>query len=207
MRAASRRRASPAVAGVSDGDEDVLTRRERTARLLERCGDGDEGALEALYASTAPRLLGVALRIVRQEALAEEVLQEAFLKIWRHAPSYSRELGAPLTWLTSIVRHEALDTLRRRRVREDNESPQSERFAELTPDPRAPVDVATADAEILRTCLGRLEPAVRDCIVRAYCEGYSHDELSTAHAAPLGTVKSWIRRGLVKLRSCFDELS
>ena len=184
---------------------DADAHRAHVASLIERCGADDESALEELYRVTAPRLFGVAVRLVRRESLAEEVLQEAFLKIWRHAASYSAELGAPLTWLSSIVRHEALDTLRRRSVREDHESPMPDYFGELVADRGATPD--TADAELLIACLERLEPPARDCIVRAYCEGYSHDELSEAHDRPLGTVKSWIRRGLITLRSCVDELS
>jgi len=186
---------------------DADAHRLRVAALVERCARSDERALEELYELTSPRLFGVAVRLVRREALAEEVLQEAFLKIWRNASRYSRELGAPLTWLTSIVRNEALDTLRRRRVREDNETSEPSWFADIVPDPTVAADMGVADSELLLTCLERLEPTARDCIVRAYCEGYSHDELSAAHGRPLGTVKSWIRRGLVTLRSCVDELS
>ena len=188
-------------ASAADADE----RRRHVATLLERCAKRDERALEELYRLTSARLFGVALRLLRQEPLAEEVLQEAFLKIWRNAARYSSELGAPLTWLTSIVRNEALDTLRRRRVREDHETPEPARFADLIPDPAAAVELGLDDARLLLDCLERLEPLARDCIVRAYCEGYSHDELSAAHDRPLGTVKSWIRRGLVSLRSCLDE--
>lgn len=180
--------------------------RNEMASLVERCAAGDPSAMKDLYQNASPRLFGVALRLMRRESLAEEVLQEAFVKIWRSAGSYSRDLAAPLTWMTSIVRNEALDTLRRRRIREDHESPQPDYFAELIPDGARQVDDSLVDAEVLMICLERLDAPARDCIVRSYCEGYSHDELSELHRRPLGTVKSWIRRGLRSLRSCVDEL-
>jgi len=186
---------------------DTEALRREIASIVKRCAEGDRLAMQVLYQKVSPRLFGVALRLMRRESLAEEVLQEAFIKIWRNASSYSPDLAAPLTWMTSIVRNEALDTLRRRRIREDHEAPQPDYLAELIPDGARNIDDSLVDAEVLMTCLERLEPPARDCIVRAYCEGYSHDELSEAHQRPLGTVKSWIRRGLISLRSCVDELS
>ena len=110
-----------------------------------------------------------------------------------------------MTWMGSIARNQALDALRRRGSREHNESTDLVSLIEATPDAAKPLHEMSEDARELMRCLERLPEAARDCIVKAYCEGYSHDELSEARATPLGTVKSWIRRGLVSLRKCLDE--
>ena len=183
---------------------------ERNARLVEllgRCADRHEAAFEELYRDCAAQLNGVLLRILKIEAVAEEALQESFVKIWLNAGRYSPQAGAPMTWMSSIARHQALDVLRRRGVREDHESGDLVSLIDATPDAAKPVHEMGEDAQLLMRCLDRLPEEARDCIVKAYCEGYSHDELSEAIAKPLGTVKSWIRRGLVSLRKCVDELA
>jgi RNA polymerase sigma-70 factor (ECF subfamily) len=182
-------------------------RRLRLAGLLVRCGEQHEPALEELYGLVSAQLFGVLMRILKLETIAQEALQETVVKIWEKADSYSPEFGAPMTWMTSIARHQALDTLRRRSVREDYERPQLAALIDDTADAHASLQAVSDDAEQLLHCLEQLEPGARDCIVKAYCEGYSHDELSAAHETPLGTVKSWIRRGLMSLRSCLDEFS
>ena len=182
-------------------------RRERLVVLLERCAEGHESALEELYGLCAGQLNGVLVRILKIEAIAEEALQESFVKIWENAGSYSSEAGAPMTWMSSIARHQALDVLRRRGSREGHESTGLVSLIEATPDTDKPLHEMSEDAQLLLRCLERLPDAAHDCIVKAYCEGYSHEELSEEKGAPLGTVKSWIRRGLNSLRKCVDELS
>ena len=182
-------------------------RRERLVVLLERSARGHEAAFEELYGLCSAQLYGVLLRIVKIESIAEEALQESFVKIWEKAGSYAVEAGAPMAWMSSIARHQAIDVLRRRDTREYNESADLIGLIDATPDAGRPVDEMSADAQLLLRCLDRLPPAARDCVVKAYCEGYSHEELSAANDAPLGTVKSWIRRGLISLRRCVDELS
>jgi len=186
---------------------DENERRLRLRALLAQCAERQEPALAELYELVSAQLFGVLMRILKVETLAEEALQEAFVKIWNNAYRYTPELGTPLTWMTSIARHQALDVLRRRSVREDHESAQLPAAIEAAADSAKSQQSISDDAEALLRCLDRLEPGARDCIVKAYCEGYSHDELSAAHDTPLGTVKSWIRRGLMSLRSCLDELS
>ncbi len=176
-------------------------------RLLVLCAEGDESAFSMLYQRTSAHLYAVLLRILKIDSIAEEALQETYVKIWNNAHSYKKALGAPITWMNSVARYHALDLLRRRQTREDLES-------EYVPDYPAPefisqhlLDDQLASREILTVCLDRLDDGARSCIVKAYCEGYSQEELSQQNKAPLGTVKSWIRRGLLALKECIDELS
>jgi len=191
----------------SDPPTDEHERRERLAGLLAGCAQRHEKDLEELYGLYSAQLYGVLLRILRIEAIAEEALQESFVKIWEKADSYSPAAGSPMAWMNSIARHQALDVLRQRRSRENFEAADTAGWIDATPDASKPLHEMSADAQLLLRCLDRLPEAARDCIVKAYCEGYSHDELSADTKVPLGTVKSWIRRGLVSLRKCIDEHS
>lgn len=170
--------------------------------LLRRCAARDTGAFEALYAETASLLYGIALRMLRQPAAAEDVVQEAYLSIWSRAADYRPGLGAPLTWMTSIARYRALDALRRRSHREDAQLPLDE---EAHPDPfGGDAESRTDDAMMLDHCLQHLGEEQRNCIVLSYCEGYTHQELAERFERPEGTVKSWIRRGVQSLKGCLD---
>lgn len=176
-------------------------------QLLSLCGEGKQAAFAELYQRTSAHLYAVLLRILKIESIAEDALQETYVKIWNNSHTYQKELGAPITWMNSVARYHALDLLRRRQTREDLES-------EYVPDypaheVMAPhlLDDQLASREILTVCLDRLEDNAKSCIVKAYCEGYSQQELSRDKDAPLGTVKSWIRRGLLALKECIDELS
>jgi len=191
----------------SDPPTDEHERRERLAGLLAGCARRHEKDLEELYGLYSAQLYGVLLRILRIEAIAEEALQESFVKIWEKADSYSPAAGSPMAWMNSIARHQALDVLRQRRSRENFEAADTAGWIDATPDASKPLHEMSADAQLLLRCLDKLPEAARDCIVKAYCEGYSHDELSADTKVPLGTVKSWIRRGLVTLRKCVDEHS
>lgn len=186
---------------------DEKDRRERLAELLEGCARRHERDLETLYSLCSAQLFGVLLRILRNEAIAEEALQESFVKIWQKADNYLPAAGSPMAWMTSIARHQALDVLRQRRSRENHESPDHSSWIDNVPDESRALDDMSSDAQLLMLCLDKLPAPARDCIVKAYCEGYSHDELSADTQVPLGTVKSWIRRGLLSLRRCVDELS
>ena len=175
--------------------------------LLEACAQRHEAAFEELYGLCSTQLYGVLLRILKIEAIAEDALQESFVKIWENAGSYSSEAGAPMAWMSSIARNQGLDVLRRRGRRERHESTDMVSLIDATPDAAKSLHEMSEDAQLLLQCLDRLPERARDCIVRAYCEGYSHEELSEASGTPLGTIKSWIRRGLISLRRCVDELA
>lgn len=182
---------------------DRMERDDPLSELLERCAKGDQRALEQLYKAASPRLYSVCLRIVRQEALAEEVLQECFVKIWNNASSYARAKGGAMTWMISIVRNRSLDMLRSLKVEPERVDVEYEgmEFAseEANPEEHSHLTGAT---QAVMDCLDQLKEDQRRCILLAYYEGYTHDELARTLNTPLGTVKAWIRRGLERLRQC-----
>ena len=174
--------------------------------LLARCAAQDATAFDALYDATASQLYGMVLRIVRSPDVADDILQDAYVKIWTQAPQYQPSLGEPMAWMSSVARYRALDLVRRRKFREDVQQPLDEVSLPPTPEEYNEV-MRLLDRDVLHRCLGRLDTKASQCIVLAYCEGYSHDELSEIFETPLGTIKSWIRRGLVSLRECCDDHS
>jgi RNA polymerase sigma-70 factor (ECF subfamily) len=181
---------------------------ERNARLLEllaRTALADQSAFEQLYRLTSPHLYGVALRILRESAAAEEVLQESFVNIWHHAGSYVAARSQPLTWLTSIVRNRCLDRLRKHDV--DTVSIDDEDHAMTIAD-RSPLPLdlllSGAEAGAVRRCVEALDAGQKQAIALAFYQGLSHSELARHLKQPLGTVKSWIRRGLERLKACLD---
>ncbi|WP_124381910.1 RNA polymerase sigma factor [Ralstonia sp. SET104] len=179
---------------------------QELAALLQRIGVGDRDALRTLYARSAPKLFGLALRILVRKDWAEDVLQESFVNIWRHAGDYRPHMAAPMTWMTAIVRNRALDCLRRQHAERVQESvPLDETCAEALVDHApGPADIALAgqQARALAECIKRLDPKQREIVTLAYLRDLSHNELAQALSLPLGTVKSWMRRGLERLREC-----
>ena len=173
-------------------------------RLLAACAARDRAAFERLYRETSPKLFGVALRILRREDWAEDVLQECYVRIWDHAPDYRAGLAAPMTWMTSIVRNRCLDWLRRPNLEViDEEGELIEAAASNAPGPLAELESA-GDARALRKCLETLDARQRQAIALAYYDGLSHSELAAHLREPLGTVKTWVRRGLLRLKSCLE---
>lgn len=183
-------------------------RNARLAALLSRVALSDQRAFEDLYRQTGAHLYAVALRIVRDTSVAEEILQEAFINVWHHAGSYDAAKSQPVTWLTSIVRNRCLDQLRRREIDTvtlaggDDDTP----GFDPPSDGPTPVEMllAGADARSVRACVDALDAGPRQAIALAFFQGLSHGELAAHLREPLGTVKSWVRRGLEKLRRCLD---
>ncbi len=168
---------------------------------------GDQQAYRRLYDATAPKLFAIALRILREEGRAEDVLQDSFINVWNGAAGYNPSLSAPMTWMVTIVRNRALDYLRRadRRTVELDDDLE----AVLESDAPGPADLAVQgqDAVALRHCLQRLDAGPRQAIAFAYFQGLTHSELAATLKIPIGTVKTWIRRGLEKMRRCLDGLA
>jgi len=181
---------------------------ERNARLMEllaRTALADQRAFADLYRLASPHLYAVALRILRESAAAEEVLQESFVNVWHHAGSYVAAKSQPLTWLTSIVRNRCLDQLRRREV--DTVTMDDEEHAMTIADEGpTPLELllSGADAHAVKGCVEQLDAGQKQAIALAFYQGLSHSELAQHLAQPLGTVKSWVRRGLERLRVCLD---
>lgn len=167
--------------------------------LLEATARGDEDAFRVLYERTAPVLLGLSMRLLRRRDVAEDVLQDAFIRIWHNASEYHRDRGRVLSWMACIVRNRAIDVLRRARA-------DAEQGDEEDSGP-GPFELAqhADDAERLMRCLGLLGERQSRSIALAFFEGLSHRELAGRLQEPLGTVKTWIRRGLVSLRECLES--
>jgi RNA polymerase sigma-70 factor (ECF subfamily) len=172
--------------------------------LLQACAGGDPAALQSLYAATAPQLFGLALGILRSRDLAEDIVQDAFVLVWRHARSFDPGRGTAMAWLARIVRNQCFDLLRRR----GRESPLDETFLQSRPDPApgpAELTALSRDAHRLRGCLEELEESPRQSLMLAYYEGMTFEQVAGRLGAPLGTVKSWIRRSLIRLKGCMDR--
>jgi RNA polymerase sigma-70 factor (ECF subfamily) len=173
--------------------------------LLTACARRDRAAFQRLYEASSAKLFGVALRILRREDWAEEVLQECYVSIWTHAPEYRPALAAPMTWMTSIVRNRCLDRLRKHDV--DTVSIDDEDHAMTIAD-RSPLPLdlllSGAEAGAVRRCVEALDAGQKQAIALAFYQGLSHSELARHLKQPLGTVKSWIRRGLDRLKACLD---
>ena len=182
-----------------------LERNARLADLLARTALADQRAFAELYRTTSAHLYAVALRILRDTGAAEEVLQESFVNIWHHAGSYVAAKSQPLTWLTSVVRNRCLDQLRRREVQTVTMDDEDEGLAIAAEDP-TPLEMllSGADARAVGACVEALEQGQKQAIALAFFQGLSHSELAHHLREPLGTVKSWIRRGLERLRACLD---
>lgn len=174
-------------------------------RLLGRCAAKDTRALDELYREAAPALLGCLMHILRRRDLAEDVLQEVFVAVWQRADRFDELRGRADAWLYSIARYKAIDELRRRRSAGGVHD-------ELDDQTAAP-DSARADTGIefsalestLNSCLELLGATQRRCVTLAFVEGCSHDEIARRVESPLGTVKSWVRRGLASLRECLNS--
>ena len=181
------------------------------ADLLARTGLGDRTAFAELYRLAAAPLLGVVLRIQADRAVAEEVLQEVFVSVWRHAGSFRAAQSQPMTWLTHIARNRAIDSLRRAQSQPQTMAAASDAeddLLERQPDPRGDaLDLLerAADARALNACLQDLSPQQRQSVALAFYDGLSHAELADHLRQPLGTVKSWLRRALITLKSCLDR--
>ncbi|HEX6690979.1 MAG TPA: sigma-70 family RNA polymerase sigma factor [Burkholderiales bacterium] len=174
------------------------------AAWLAASANRDRAAFGRLYRATSAKLYGVALRILRREDWAEEVLQECYVSIWTHAPDYRPGLAAPMTWMTSIVRNRCLDWLRRPRPEvADEDGALTEAAESDNPGPLAELE-RTKSAHALNRCLGELESRQRQAIALAFYDGLSHAELAGHLREPLGTVKTWVRRGLLKLKACLE---
>lgn len=171
--------------------------------LLARTAQRDAQAFKELYDHTAPQLNAIALRILKQQTLAEDALQDTYIQIWHRAEDYHADRGSVMAWLTGIMRYRAIDLLRRNPG--DGASAHSATETE-DPDPQPDTFAAAKEAShTLHDCLARLSDSQRQSISLAYFEGLTHQELAARTGAPLGSVKSRIRRALQRLRECLRE--
>ena len=179
--------------------------------LLDRVALADQAALKELYDLTSSRLYGAAVRMVTNREWAEDVLQEAFLNIWRIAGDYKASLSPPMAWMGLVVRSRGLDFLRRRTsdradVMQELDDVISDTVAGNSPNP-LDMTQASEQANALHLCLSKLDNKQREVVSLAYMRDLSHAELAEQLKLPLGTVKTWIRRGLEQLRGCMSRFA
>ena len=169
--------------------------------LIRGVATGDRAAFAVLYRETAAKLFGIAMRISGSREGAEDILQESFVAIWARAGDYDPVRGPVMGWLTTIVRHAAIDRLRHQRSRPEGHGAAESLLAHLSAPGRSDTG---AELRALQRCLDELDPLPRRAIVLAYLYGLSREELGVRLEVSVGTVKSWLRRGLERLRRCLD---
>ena len=178
---------------------------ERLAALLAQAGLGNRAAFADLYEATKSKLFAVSLRIVRERHVAEEVLQDSFVNIWNNATKYAIAQSAPMTWMTAIVRNRSLDIVRRPFLEvQDEDDFFATNMVDERPGPDAQLD-ARRDQVKIEHCMKGLDGEQQQTIALAFFQGLSHSEVASHLGKPLGTVKTHIRRGLLKLKGCLES--
>jgi RNA polymerase sigma-70 factor (ECF subfamily) len=168
------------------------------AQLLQRCAARDTAAFKSLYDKTSPILFARLLRMLRRRSVAEEALQDVFVRIWERASQFEVHRGRALAWMVTIARYCAIDLMRRERMTLVGAD-----ALEEIPDESAG-DASAEKPNNFDFCIGQLSDNTRTCLTLAFVEGRSHDEIARVTANPLGSVKSWIRRGLLSLKDCLS---
>ena len=190
---------------------DALQTDTELMMLIDRMANRDEAALKALYDTTSAKLFGLALRVVNKREWAEDVLQEAYMHIWRAAVDYRASLSPPMAWMGLIVRSRALDFLRRRAAERMHLTQELDEVLSDTLEGDSPNPMNTAlaseQAWALQQCLNQLDNKQREVVSLAYLRDLSHSDLAEQLKLPLGTVKTWIRRGLEQLRGCMARFA
>lgn len=191
------------------------SRSSELAGLLARVSLGDRAAFATLYRQTSAHLLGVVLRINSDRAQAEDLLQEVYVKIWGAAGSFDAQRAQPMTWLTSIARHQAIDSLRRKKVEPQwvttragaEPDDDDELLDHLASSDAGPMELLgqAVQARSVAICMKGLTAEQQQTLALAFYQGLSHSEVADQLRQPLGTVKSWVRRGLLALRSCLER--
>jgi len=194
---------------------DWSARSQALAQLLSRSALGDRVAFKQLYEQTSGHLYAVLLRIQRDRSVADDLLQDVFVNVWKAAGNFDAQQSQPLTWLTQIARNKAIDSLRRANARpklasvhhddDDDDHPDlDQRLADDGPGPAELLERAS-DARQLDLCMAGLSAQQRQSVALAFFDGLSHAEVAERLQQPLGTVKSWVRRALMSLKSCLDR--
>jgi RNA polymerase sigma-70 factor (ECF subfamily) len=169
--------------------------------LLASVAKGDDAAFERLYEATRAKLFGVVLRILRRQDLAEEVVQEAYVKIWNNAGQFDPAMGSPITWMVSIARNRAIDIVRKRGEASIEDEPRAVEVASDIPEPLARREMAEELKRVL-DCVGQLDQQRQKLILLAYYNGWSREQLAEKFNTPLNTVKTWLRRSMIEIREC-----
>ena len=171
--------------------------------LLAGVGNKDAAAFSQLYDATSAKLYGIVLRILKRRDLADEVLQEVYVKIWERAGDFDPARSSPITWMATIARNRALDEVRRRVPISIEDAPEAWNVASSDAPPLQALELSQ-DVKRLNACLDRLEPQRRQLVVEAYLQGASREELSQRFGHPVATIKTWLHRSLAQLKACLS---
>jgi RNA polymerase sigma-70 factor (ECF subfamily) len=172
--------------------------------LMAAVAKGDQAAFERLYQATRAKLYGVALRILRRADLADEVIQETYLKVWNSAGQFDPAMASPITWMVAIARNRAIDLVRKKSEISIEEEPEVLEVAAETPHPLAKREM-TEELRRLLACMGGLDEERRRLVLLAYYSGWSRDQLAAHFDKPVNTIKTWLRRALADIRECLGS--
>ena len=178
--------------------------RDELNQLLLQTGRSDQKAFAELYKRTSSKLFGVCLRMLHDRGEAEEVLQETYTTVWRRAASFDAAKASAITWLITLSRNKAIDRLRQHREELLDDPSRLDEAVDEQPTPATDAETSQ-EYRRLQRCLDELEPQQRDAVREAFFTGATYNELATRCMVPLGTMKSWIRRSLMQLRTCLDQ--
>jgi RNA polymerase sigma factor (sigma-70 family) len=179
-------------------------RRQRLVEVLVAAGEEDRAAFRELYRLTSAKLFGITLRICGDRQAAEDVLHDVYLTIWKRAGAYEPSRASPITWLATIARNRAIDWRRAQTIRRTTPLDDTQPIVDTRPSALEALS-ADQDAHLLHDCLDTLEDRQRESIRTAFFDGLTYAQLAERQNTPLGTVKSWVRRGLMKLRECLEQ--
>ncbi|TCM58538.1 MULTISPECIES: sigma-70 family RNA polymerase sigma factor [unclassified Rhizobium] len=174
------------------------------AGLIAKVAMGDRAALASLYSAVSPKLFAICLRILKDRTDAEDALQDVFVKIWQRADRYAATGVNPNGWLAAIARNQAIDMIRARRPSADTIGEEGLEIADSSPDPEA-VSIGLGEGRRIDRCMGELPPERADAVRNAYVEGLSYQELAERYNVPLNTMRTWLRRSLLKLKECLER--
>lgn len=172
--------------------------------LLAAVAKGDKAAFERLYGATRAKLYGVLLRILGRPDLADDVMQETYLKVWQMAGKFDPTVASPITWMVAIARNRAIDIVRKKGDVSVEDSPEALGVAADTPPPLARREM-TEELRRLLACLGKLDPEKQRIVLLAYYSGWSREQLSHKLDIPVNTIKTWLRRSLLEIRECMGR--
>lgn len=173
------------------------------ADLLLRCAAQDRAAFRVVYDQTSAKLMGVLLRILGNRAEAEEALQEVFTRVWLRAGRFDPAKGAGMTWLIALARNHAIDRLRSRKPDHADEG-EADLVADTSPRAETRL-IAQGEARRITDCFGTLEPDRAEAVRGAYLKGLSYQDLADQYSVPINTMRTWLRRSLLKLKECLDQ--
>lgn len=176
---------------------------DRVAKLIVRVSLRDRTAFDHLYQHTSAKLFGVCLRVLKDRSEAEDALQEVFVKVWRKADRFAVSEQSPISWLVAIARNHAIDRLRTRKP-ETGDPDVLPELADQAPGPEESA-IRASERAAIETCMEELEEARASAVRSAYLDGDSYAELAERHAVPLNTMRTWLRRSLLKLRDCLQR--